>query len=91
MLEDVKKSLRVTTNHFDEEIEDLISAAKEDLQYSGGINIDNKDIRPLIKRAIITYCKAYFGYDNPEADRFQESYIMIKQHLALFGDYDETS
>lgn len=90
MLEDVKKALRVTTEHFDEEIEGLINAAKEDLQYSGGINIDNKDNRPLIKRAIITYCKAYFGYDNPEADRFQESYIMIKQHLALFGDYDET-
>jgi len=90
MIENVKKALRITTDHFDDEVQDLISAAKEDLSFSGGIDTDDEEIRPLIKRAIITYCKAYFGYDNPEADRFQESYIMIKQHLALFGDYDET-
>lgn len=44
---------------------------------------------PLIKRAITVYCKAHFGWDNPEADRFAQSYIMLKQHLALSAEYAE--
>lgn len=44
---------------------------------------------PLIKRAITVYCKAHFGWDNPEADRFAQSYIMLKQHLALSAEYTE--
>ena len=44
---------------------------------------------PLIKRAITVYCKAHFGWDNPEADRFAQSYTMLKQHLALSAEYAE--
>ena len=53
----------------------------------GGIKIIDGDA--LIERAVITYCKAHFGYDNPEAERFEESYIKMKQHLMLYGDYHE--
>jgi hypothetical protein len=42
---------------------------------------------PLIKRAITVYIKAHFGWDNPDAERLQESYNMLKQHLSLAGDY----
>jgi len=86
MLESVKRSLRVTNAQFDEEISDLIDAGELDLQLAG---VFYEEPDALIKRAITTYCKAYFGYQNPEADRFQESYIMIKQHLCLSGDYHE--
>ncbi|WP_027410365.1 head-tail connector protein [Anoxybacteroides tepidamans] len=92
MLESVKLALRVTISDFDEEIQDLINAAKRDLGVAGVDVIDETD--PLIRRAIITYCKANFGYDNPEAERFQQSYDMLKQHLSLSYDYrvvDETA
>lgn len=86
MLEKVKNSLRVSGNTFDIEIADLIEAAKLDLKISGVVKISDTDA--LIQRAIIVYCKANFGYDNTEADRFQNSYDMLKQHLSLAGDYN---
>lgn len=42
----------------------------------------------LIKRAITLYVKANFGWDNPDAERLQQSYLMLKQHLSLSGDYN---
>jgi uncharacterized phage protein (predicted DNA packaging) len=92
MLESVKLALRVTISDFDEEIQGLIDAAKRDLSIAGVDIIDEGDA--LIRRAIITYCKVNFGYDNPEAERFQQSYDMLKQHLSLSYDYrvvDETA
>lgn len=90
MIESVKGALRVTSNDplIIQEIEDLISSARMDLIQSGvSSEIANKDDDPLIKRAIIIYAKAHYGLDNPNADRFQDSYIMLKQHLSLAGDY----
>lgn len=94
MLESVKRALRVTVSDFDEEIQDLIDAAKRDLEIAGVDKDKIVDTDKLIRRAIITYCKANFGYDNPEAERFQQSYDMLKQHLSLSYDYrvvDETA
>lgn len=87
ILNDVKVALRIaaTTTAFDGEVGDLIEAAKDDLQLAGIISDDTTD--PLIKRAVITYCKAYFGYDNPDADRFIKAYEMLKMHLTLAEGY----
>jgi len=85
LIDDVKLALRVTSVDFDTEIQDLIDSAKADLRLSGVTDPDETD--PLIKRAITVYCKAHFGYDNPEADRFQRSYDLLKMHLALSTDY----
>lgn len=91
MLEDVKKALRVSNSAFDDEIQDLIDEARADLIQAGlSPDIVNTD-DPLIKRAIKTYCKAEFGIDNPQADRFRDAYVMIKQHLSLAGDYNGNS
>jgi uncharacterized phage protein (predicted DNA packaging) len=88
MLNDVKTALRISHTAFDTEIMDLIEAARHDLTLSGISSDKTKDDSdPLIKRAIKTYCKANFGYDNPDANRFQESYDLLKQHLSLAGDY----
>lgn len=90
MLEDVKTALRIRNNAFDGEVEDLIEGARQDLFLSGILlEKTQSNTDPLIKRAIVTYAKANFGYDNPEADRFQKSYDMLKQHLSLAGDYIE--
>ena len=85
MLEKIKKSLRITTDELNEEIEDLIEAAKLDLSISGVEKIEDDD--KLIIRAVTLYCKAQFGYDNPEADRFQQTYDSLKTHLSMSSDY----
>lgn len=88
LLDDVKLALRITSSAFDDEVVDLIAAARQDLILSGvSPGKANNDNDPLIKRAIIVYCKTHFGYDNPEADRFQWSYDLLKMHLASSLDY----
>ena len=69
----------------------MIEAAKFDLRISGVNKVVDTD--PLIKRAVITYCKAHFGYEDVNvSERFERAYIMLKQHLTLsgaYGDVDE--
>ena len=86
MLESIKLALRIKSSAFDLEILDLINSAKIDLKISGIVDIDKED--PLIQHAIKTYCKANFGLDNKDSDKYQKSYDMLKQHLALCGDYN---
>lgn len=88
LLEDVKLALRITSSAFDTEVQDLVEAARQDLILSGvSQNKAQDENDPLIKRAITVYCKAHFGYDNPEAERFQQSYNMLKAHLTLSQEY----
>ncbi|GFN35374.1 head-tail connector protein [Tepidimicrobium xylanilyticum] len=88
MLQDVKDALRVSGNDLDNEIKDLIEAAKADLILSGVHKDKVIDTDPLIKRAVIIYCKAHFGYDDTKiAERFEQSYISLKQHLTLSIEY----
>ena len=85
LIDDVKKALRITSLAFDTEVTDLINAAKADLTLSGVDTLVETD--PLIKRAIITYCKAYFGYDNPDSDRLALAYDSLRKHLVISTDY----
>lgn len=88
MLEDIKDILRVSGGELDTEIADLIASARMDLQLSGvKTSLANASTDPLIKRAIACYVKAHFGYDNPEADRFNQSYQAIKMQLTLTPEY----
>jgi len=90
ILNDVKVALRVaaTTTAFDGEIQDLFNAAIADLKLAGVVADKAVDTDTLIKRAITTYCKANFGYDNPDAERFWRSYESLKMHLTLSADYN---
>ena len=90
LVEDVKAALRITTSdpYITEEINDLISSARADLLQAGVNSLRvNDDTDPLIKRAIIFYSKAYFGLNDPNAERFQESYDSMKKHLSFASDY----
>ncbi|HSQ88094.1 head-tail connector protein [Romboutsia sp.] len=87
MIESVKLALRIKSSAFDDEINDLIFAAKTDLKISGVNNIDDYD--PIIIQAIKTYCKANFGLDNKDSERYERSYESLKQHLSLCGEYNE--
>ena len=86
MLESIKLALRIKSSAFDEEIIELIESSKTDLKISGITNIKEDD--PLIRQAIKTYCKANFGLDNKDSEKYQSSYDMLKQHLSLCGDYN---
>ena len=61
MLEDVKNALRISDDDFDNEIRDLIEAAKSDLETSGVASSFIREDKngPLIKNAIINFCKAF--------------------------------
>lgn len=90
MLEDIKRTLRISNTAMDVEVFDLIEAAKSDMKILN-INIDKVtdtgETDPLIKRAITLYCKGHFGYDNPDAERFIKSYEKLRDHLSLSTDY----
>jgi uncharacterized phage protein (predicted DNA packaging) len=91
MLADMKKALRISNTAYDDEITDLIDEARQDLILSGlseTVVKNETEVDPLIKRAIRTYVKANFGWDNPDSEKLNHSYEMLKGHLSLAGDYD---
>lgn len=93
LFEDVKVALRVGHDATDSEIEDLIAAAVFDMENKGvsvdwvgtdamGVgfqpsDIDESRLPIMAKRAIVTYAKAHYGYDNEEAERFMGAYDSI--------------
>lgn len=88
LLDDVKKALRISNAEYNTEVQDLIDAAKLDLEITGLHKPLILDTDALIKRAITLYCKAHFGYNNPDADRLVQAYNSLKTHLSLSGDYN---
>lgn len=89
MLDKVKLALRISNTAYDEEIDDLIEGAKADLVLSGVTEAKAEDVEdPLIKRVVITYCKANFGLSNTDSEKLQQSYEMIKNHLCLSVEYN---
>lgn len=88
MLEEVKAALRVDGFGLDSEIQGLIDAAVADLILAGVDGaIAQAMTDPLIRRAVITYCRANFDYADKSADRLQRSYEMLKSHLSMAEDY----
>lgn len=75
------------------ELADIIEAAKIDLELSGiahGLPADAAyavSVDPIIRRALITYSKWQFGMDNPDSEKYQMCYELLKAHLALASDY----
>ena len=84
MLASAKLALRVTTNAFDDEINDLINAAVLDLGLAGVTNDDTSD--ELVKRAVITYVRMNFGQPD-DYDRLKESYDEQKAQLGMATGY----
>ena len=90
MREQVKLALRITTDAFDGEINDLIEAALGDLQLAGVNAFLHRD-EALIRRAVTTYCKAHFGQpDNYEqlkaAYDEQKAQLMVATGYTDWGD-----
>lgn len=84
MLEKVKLALRVTTDAFDSELQELIEAAKLDLGIAGVVVPEEVDA--IVSRAITTYCKIHFG-EPDEYDRLKASYDEQKAQLSMATGY----
>lgn len=82
----IKLSLRITTDAFDTELEDLAAAALQDLGIAGvnGANADVTDT--LVLRAVTTYCKMNFG-EPDEYDRLKQSYDEQKAQMSMASGY----
>lgn len=88
MLDDIKNVLRVSGTDFDVELNDLIESARQELLLAGvHTALANSNSDALVKKAIMVYCKAEFGFDNQEADRFRKAFDSLKQHLTLSSQY----
>lgn len=88
MLERVKLALRITTDAFNTELNDLIEAALLDLGLAGVNSFESTTTDPLIIRAVITYCKLHFG-EPDEYDRLKESYDEQKAQLGMATGYTD--
>lgn len=84
MLEKVKLALRITTNAYDSELNDLIDAAQLDMGIAGVVIPDELDA--LVSRAIVTYCKIHFG-EPDDYDRLKASYDEQKAQLSMATGY----
>lgn len=80
----VKIALRIATDAFDAELTELIEAGQADLRLAGIINLDTGD--PLVRRAVITYCRLNFGQPD-DYDRLKASYDEQKRQMGMATGY----
>lgn len=85
MLNLVKVALRLTTNAYDTEINNLIDAAILDLGIVG-VPASTMQSDALIMRAIITYCRCNFGSPT-DYDKLKASYDEQKGQLITASGY----
>lgn len=89
ILNKVKLSLRIMTDEFDGEIQDLINACLLDLGIGGVSEVDTDNA--LIIRAVTTYCKYHFGdIEGVEMlDKIKKSYDEQKAQLSMATGYTD--
>ncbi len=85
-LDKVKMGLRIKTTAYDEELADLIVAAKTDLGIAGVVVPSTLD--EIVTKAIITYCKMSFGLPE-DYDRLKRSYDEQKAQLVTATGYTD--
>lgn len=93
LLDKVKVACRVTATAYDDELTDLISAGLADIgipDINASLLENPDDLKPLIQRAVITYCKMNFGYamlTEDQYDRLKASYDEQKAQMLMNSDY----
>lgn len=83
-----KTAVRVSGADYDDEVQSLIDSALADLGLSGVSQAISAD-DTLIRNAVLTYVKANFGFDNPDAERLDTAYESFKNRLRLSSVYTE--
>lgn len=83
LIDDMRKHVKVCSTMSDDEIEDLIAAALSNLR-AGGVReelLRRDDMDPAVKFAVISFCKANYGFDNNDSDRYFQRYEWQRLHL----------
>lgn len=83
MLEKVRNALRIKNHEHDDELVDLIQAAKLDLGVAG---VQPEALDELVQTAIITYCKMNNGLPE-DYDRLKRSYDEQKGQMSNATGY----
>ena len=96
IIDKVKAACRVTSDAYNGELTDLITAALKDIGITdvlpemlvvtteGG----SETLDPLILRAVITYCKMNFGFlSTDQYNKFKASYDEQKAQLLMSSPY----
>lgn len=84
MLDKVKLALRLSTDKYDSELNDLIETAKLDLGIAG-VEVPT-ELDALVSKAIITYCKMSFGLPE-DYDKLKRSYDEQKAQMSNATGY----
>lgn len=87
MIDKVRNALRISVADnaaINEELTDLIEAAKLDLGIAGVVV--HQTVDPIVTKAIITYCKLSFGLPE-DYDRLKRSYDEQKAQLSNATGY----
>lgn len=93
MLDKVKLALLISSDDFDDELNDLIGAAVLDLNIAGvddSTVVSENPTDKLIIRAICSYCGYHFELIHGTLDRseaFKRSYDEQKSQLSMATDY----
>ena len=86
MLNKVKLAMAITTDAYDNELSDLIDAAKLDLGIAG---VNSEFIHDkLVQRAIITYCRMMF-HSPADFENLRWAYESLKGSMAISTGYTE--
>lgn len=88
LLEKVKYALRVDEEEHNDELNDLIAAAKREIIEAGASEYKVVDGDDLIRRACILYCKAHFGSDDNK-ERFAMAFEKMLIKIALLSSYKD--
>lgn len=87
LLAAVKKSLRISADIFDDDLTELIEAAKNDLKMRGVDNIGED--APLVRQAVKLYCRGNFANgDVKERELYQSRYLDLAGAMSLCGFYE---
>lgn len=92
LLDKVKTACRVTSTAFDAELTDMISAALADLGITDidptVLTADDTTIKPLVRQAVITYCRMNFGPMSSDVyTRLKEAYDEQKSQMLMSSTY----
>lgn len=88
LLQKCKNALGVTDTEYDDELTDLIAAAKADLGIAG-VTKNTVEDDPLIRKAILTYVSMEWNIAAPEHQALSERYDVQKKQLMSATGYTD--
>ena len=94
LVEKIKVNIRIKHTALDEDIEDTIKAALEDLGICGIVappTDDPQEIDPLILNAVKLFCKVEYTDDPGKSAEYQRRYDSLKSCLMMASGYREVT